>query len=313
MRAFVIVVTQENRLRFRMMKKEHGLLHDKAEKKSYALVRDAYPTNWTGRFSRAYLVQETAAQTVEIEGATYDIYGGTAAVKEPLNMVAKVKLGSRRGEDGAERDVHLTAETIFDRTESVQVRRLGNRRFQWFHALLFVALGVTIGLFAAAAIALMSGGDATSGQRGDVLVLPEERPTPAAVGPPEVLVDDAAPAAPTLHNAAPIHRMHNKPLEGKLRTPVGRRQDTSLARHCSRCATARRPQAMKTIILSTMLLLAVAVGVTPTAAADYCEFPEVSVDEVQACGMYVIDVGQVVAGIVIQEACEIAAGDENCD
>lgn len=157
MRAFVIVVTQENRFRFRMMKKEHGLLHDKAEKKSYALVRDAYPTNWTGRFSRAYLVHETAAQTVELDGASHEIHGGTTAVKEPLNMVAKVKLGSRRGEDGIERDVHLTAETIFDRTESVQVRRLGNRRFQWFHALLFVSLGIAIGLVAALAMALVGG------------------------------------------------------------------------------------------------------------------------------------------------------------
>lgn len=163
MRSFVIVVTQENRLRFRMMKKEHGLLHDKAERKSYALIRDAYPTNWTGRFSRAYLVHETAAQTIELDGDSHTIHGGTTQVKDPLNMVARVKLGSRRGEDGVERDVHLTAETIFDRTESVQVRRLGNRRFQWFHALLFVSLGVAICLALVSAIMLLSsgGGDPT--------------------------------------------------------------------------------------------------------------------------------------------------------
>lgn len=181
MRAFVIVVTQENRLRFRMMKKEHGLLHDKSEKKSYALVRDAYPTNWTGRFSRAYLVHETAAQTIELDGASAEVHGGTTEVKEPLNMVARVRLGSRRGDDGVEHDVHLTAETIFDRTESVQVRRLGNRRFQWFHALLFVSLGVAICLALVAAIALFNSAHAT---------------TSASATPPLVVTPGGAPSAP---------------------------------------------------------------------------------------------------------------------
>ena len=180
MRAFAIVVTQENRLRFRMLRKEHGLLHDNKEKKSYALVRGAYPTNWAGRFSRAYLVHETAAQTIELDGRTFEVHGGTSEVKEPLNMVAKVKLGSRRGEEGTERDVHLTAETIFDRTESVQVRRLGNRRFQWFHALLFVSLGVAICLALVAAIGLMSGdSDGSSADSGRTNS--QDSPDPAAV------------------------------------------------------------------------------------------------------------------------------------
>jgi hypothetical protein len=202
MRAFVIVVTQENRLRFRMMKKEHGLLHDTKEKKSYALVRDAYPTNWAGRFSRAYLVHETAAQTIQLDGATREVNGGSIEVKEPLNMVAKVKLGSRRGEAGVERDVHLTAETIFDRTESVQVRRLGNRRFQWFHALLFVSLGVAICLALVAAIGFMSAGsgepppNATPG----IQVSPSSPPVQPQSGPaeePEISVHPAPrPAQP---------------------------------------------------------------------------------------------------------------------
>jgi len=190
MRAFVIVVTQENRLRFRMMRKEHGLLHDTAEKKSYALVRDAYPTNWTGRFSRAYLVHETAAQTVELDGQARDLHGGTIEIKDPLNMVAKVKLGSRRGEDGAERDVHLTAETIFDRTESVQVRRLGNRRFQWFHALLFVSLGIAIGLFMAGALAVMGGADAAPATSAPGVVIPNPGAT-ASQSQAEILVGTA--------------------------------------------------------------------------------------------------------------------------
>lgn len=200
MRAFVIVVTQENRLRFRMMKKEHGLLHDKKEKKSYALVRDAYPTNWAGSFSRAYLVHETAAQTIELDGVSREIHGGTLAVKEPLNMVAKVKLGSRRGEDGVERDVHLTAETIFDRTESVQVRRLGNRRFQWFHALLFVSLGIAICLALVAAIGLMNAGtdDTPANASPGIQVSPSSPPVQPDGGPaeePEISVRPAPRAA----------------------------------------------------------------------------------------------------------------------
>lgn len=180
MKAFVIVVTQENRLRFRMMKKEHGLLHDKKEKKSYAIVRDAYPTNWAGRFARAYLVHETAAQTIILDGESVEIHGGTTAVKDPLNMVAKVRLGSRRGTEGQEHDVHLTAETIFDRTESVQVRRLGNRRFQWFHALAFVCVGIALGLMTVGVITLFS----------------SHASPPASNLPPVVVTPGSGPSAP---------------------------------------------------------------------------------------------------------------------
>ena len=85
----------------------------------------------------------------------------TVAVHDPLSMVAKIRMPGPRGEDGEVRDVHLTPESIYDRTLSAQVRRLGNRR-QWFHALLFVSLGVAICLALVAAIMLFSsgGGDA---------------------------------------------------------------------------------------------------------------------------------------------------------
>ena len=79
-------------------------------------------------------------------------------------MVAKIRMPGPRGEDGEVRDVHLTPESIYDRTLSAQVRRLGNRRIQWFHALLFVSLGVAICLALVAAIMLFSsggGGDPT--------------------------------------------------------------------------------------------------------------------------------------------------------
>lgn len=187
MKAFVIVVTQEQRFRFRMMKKEHGLLHDRAEKKSYAIVKDAFPTNWPGRYARAYLVHETSAQTIELDGKSVEIHGGTVEVKDPLNMVAKIRMPGQRGEDGGVRETHLTAEAIYDRTLSAQVRRLGNRRFQWFHALLFVSLGVAICLALVAAIAVFTSHASTSAQEAPAIVVtpgastgaPQSGPVPA--------------------------------------------------------------------------------------------------------------------------------------
>lgn len=180
MRVFVIVVTQEDRLRFRMMKKEHGLLHDRAEKKSYAIVKDALPTNWRGRFARAYLVHESSAQTIELEGKAAEVLGGSVTVKEPLNMIAKIRMPGQRGEDGHVRETHLTAEAIYDRTLSAQVRRLGNRRFQWFHALAFVCVGIALGLMTVGVITLFSG----------------HSPTPASTLPPVVVTPGSSPIAP---------------------------------------------------------------------------------------------------------------------
>jgi hypothetical protein len=188
MKAFVIVATQEQRLRFRMMKKEHGLLHDKAEKKSYAIVKDAFPTNWPGRYARAYLVHETSAQSVELDGASVTIHGGTVEVKDPLNMVAKIRMPGQRGEDGGVRETHLTAEAIYDRTLSAQVRRLGNRRFQWFHALAFASVGATICLLLVGVITVFSNH--------------ETETTPVTA--PIVVTPGTSPAAPQSSAAPPL-------------------------------------------------------------------------------------------------------------
>ena len=164
MRAYCIILTREGRIRCKYLKLEHGLLHDRHEKKSYAVIADAYPTNLQGPKSRAYFIHETSTQTVRLaSGEEREVYGGTVAVSDPLSMVAKIRMPGPRGEDGEVRDVHLTPESIYDRTLSAQVRRLGNRRIQWFHALLFVSLGVAICLALVAAIMLLSsgGGDPT--------------------------------------------------------------------------------------------------------------------------------------------------------
>lgn len=190
MRVFVIVVTQENRLRFRMMRKEHGLLHDRSEKKSYAIVKDALPTNWRGRFARAYLVHESSAQTIQVNGKPAEVLGGSVEVKEPLNMIAKIRMPGQRGEDGQVRETHLTAEAIYDRTLSAQVRRLGNRRFQWFHALAFVCVGITLGLMTVGVITLFSSHGATPAASAPVVVTPGGAPGGPQSGP--------APATPVI-------------------------------------------------------------------------------------------------------------------
>ena len=165
MRAYCIILTREGRIRCKYLKLEHGLLHDRNEKKSYAVIAEAYPTNLQGPKSRAYFIHETSTQTVRLKnGEEREVQGGTVAVSDPLSMVAKIRMPGPRGEDGEVRDVHLTPESIYDRTLSAQVRRLGNRRIQWFHALLFVSLGVAICLALVAAIMLFSsggGGDPT--------------------------------------------------------------------------------------------------------------------------------------------------------
>lgn len=196
MRHFTVILTQEGRLRFRFLRKEHGLLHDRTEKKSYAVIHEAYPTNWAGRWSRAYLVHEESSQSVKV-GQPPDAaptQGATVRVLDPLSMVARIRLPGPRGERGEEREVHLTAESIFDRTMSAQVRRLGNRRIHWFHALLFASLGAFITLGLVAVIALFSGGGdaappATQGTPVLVPTLPQSGP----VGESVVVVQSAAP------------------------------------------------------------------------------------------------------------------------
>ena len=169
MRAYCIILTREGRIRCKYLKLEHGLLHDRQEKKTYAVIAEAYPTNLQGPRSRAYFVHETSAQSVGLEeGGEREVHGGTVAVRDPLSMVAKVRMPGPRGDDGQVRDVHLTPESIYDRTLSAQVRRLGNRRIQWFHALLFVSFGVAICLALVAAIMFLSSGDGGPSPAGNL-------------------------------------------------------------------------------------------------------------------------------------------------
>ena len=202
MRVFVIVVTQENRLRFRMMRKEHGLLHDRAEKKSYAIVKDALPTNWRGRFARAYLVHESSAQTVQIDGKSAEVLGGSVEVKEPLSMIAKIRMPGQRGEDGMVRETHLTAEAIYDRTLSAQVRRLGNRRFQWFHALAFVCVGIAMGLMTMGVITLFSSHTPAPAASVPIVVTPGATPGGPQSGP---MPTPASPIIVVQHTPTPTN------------------------------------------------------------------------------------------------------------
>lgn len=195
MRHICIILTREGRLRIKRLPLEHGLLHDKAEKKSYAVIRDAYPTDQRGGWSRAYLVHETSAQTVAVDDTSREVQGGTVELREPLSMVARIRMPGPRGDDGQVRDVHLTAEAIYDRTMSAQVRRLGNRRFQWFHALLFVALGVAMGVFVAGAIALLGGGGGSPEPNDAVMVPAEGMPAQEPRREATVLLDGQARSA----------------------------------------------------------------------------------------------------------------------
>ncbi len=204
MKQFVIVVTREARLRLVFMRKEHGLLYDSAEKKVYAIVRDAYPTNWLGRWARAYLVYEESAQSIEvgrpepIEGEA-PVDGSTVEVLQPLSTVARIRVNARNGEEGRERDVYMTPETLWDRTMSAQVRRLGNRKFQWFHALLFACVGVAVCLLLVGVITLFSASHATTPT--PTQTIPGTTPSPGPTSGP-VHVD--APGASS--NPAPIPR-----------------------------------------------------------------------------------------------------------
>ncbi|MEA3201885.1 MAG: hypothetical protein QOE90_3313 [Thermoplasmata archaeon] len=194
---FCIILTPEGPLKFKFLEKEHGLLHDRKEKKSYAVVREARPTNWPRRFASVYLVHESSAQTVELDGAQVTIHGATVRVLDPLRMVAKVQLPRELGGDGVEREINLTAEAIFDRTKSTQLRRLSNRRFQWYHVLLFVSLGFTIGVGLVTGIFLAGGGGHAAPPATDhpPIYVPATPPTGAQSGP--ITPTPATPTTPT--------------------------------------------------------------------------------------------------------------------
>ena len=182
MRAYCIILTREGRIRCKYLKLEHGLLHDRQEKKSYAVIAEAYPTNMQGPKSRAYFIHETSTQSVRLKnGDEREVQGGTVAVTDPLSMIAKIRMPGPRGEDGEVRDVHLTPESIYDRTLSAQVRRLGNRRIQWFHALLFVSLGVAICLALVAAIMLLSSGGGDAATPPGAITIDRTQPTDAGM------------------------------------------------------------------------------------------------------------------------------------
>jgi len=128
--------------------------------------------------------------------------GGTVEVKEPLNMIAKLRLPSARGAEGIEREVHLSAESIYDRTLSAQVRRLGNRRIQWFHALLFVSLGIAICLALVTAITLMGSASAPPDNGAATILIPSPGAGPPVGGLAEI-VDSGPVNDATTGGAAP--------------------------------------------------------------------------------------------------------------
>ena len=175
LRQFCVILTREGRLRFKFLHLEHGLLHDKQDKKTYAVISDAMPTNWAGRWSRAYLIHETSAQTIKLAtGEEHELHGGTVRVLDPLNMIAKIRMPGPRGDDGQVRDVHLTAESIYDRTLAVQVRRLGNRRINWVQGLLLVGFGFFLAVILMTAFAFLNaaGGEAPDSTPPPNIVLP---------------------------------------------------------------------------------------------------------------------------------------------
>lgn len=198
MRQFCVILTREGRLRFKFLTLEHGLLHDRADKRSYAIVSEAMPTNWAGRWSRAYLIHETSAQTIKLDtGEGREVHGGTVRVLDPLNMIAKIKMPGPRGDDGTIRDVHLTAESIYDRTLAVQVRRLGNRRINWVQGLLLVGFGFFLAVILMTAFAFFSAG---GGETGD------------ASPPPNIVIPTGPAAQPQSGPAQPVIQVGPTPL-----------------------------------------------------------------------------------------------------
>lgn len=184
MKCFVIVLTQENTLRFRLMKKEHGFLHDKKHQQSYAIVRDAYQTNWRGRFGVAYFVRELDAQSVTIDPAAPTSPAGTVAFDPVVRMRTKVKVPGTA--DDAE--VHLSAESIFDKVLSLQVRRMSNRRYSMMMGALLICTGVVMGLAGGAAItATLMAGKGEQVETTPVVIQPQ---------PPDGDVPQSGPGSP---------------------------------------------------------------------------------------------------------------------
>jgi hypothetical protein len=83
------------------------------------------------------------------------------------------------GPGGGTSPRNLTAEAIYDRTRSTQLRRLSNRRFLWYHVLLFVSLGFTIGVGVVTGVFLAGGSHAAPATDHPPALVPTN---PGAVG-----------------------------------------------------------------------------------------------------------------------------------
>ncbi len=80
---FCIILTLKSPSNFNFLQKEHGLLHDRKEKKSYAIVRGARPMNCPHRLASIYHVHEGSAETIDLHGEQVTIHGATVRMLGP--------------------------------------------------------------------------------------------------------------------------------------------------------------------------------------------------------------------------------------
>lgn len=187
MRCFVIVIQEDASLDFRLMKREGALLRDKKREQAFLIEADAYPTNWRGKLQRAYLVQEQAPETIDVAGASVTIDGRARRVEQ--HAEPEPTPSASRG---------VTAETIYERTLSAQMRRLGNRRVSATRMAGLAGVGVFFSLIAIAIITVNGGGPQPidANESVPIVITPGTQPAEPdypTSGPTEVIVGPTEP------------------------------------------------------------------------------------------------------------------------
>lgn len=201
MRAFVIIVNQENDLHLEIAKRQGNLLV--VGEKRYAIKQGAYPTNWRGKLDRVYFVREQDPHSAKVDGIQIEVCGETARLGESTQVVESVPSSPTTRTRDAPR---VSAETVYERTLSVQNRHVGNRRFNRVHIAGFLAMGMvtTLLLIFGFGVAFHKTPDATGG--APIVITPgsganvtQSGPAPAP-GSPVIVIQKApqsGPAPPT--------------------------------------------------------------------------------------------------------------------
>lgn len=138
-RHFCLIITDEGSVRFAILRKMHGFLIDRRRKKAYAIVKDAVPTSWTGKFARCYLLDEHHSQSTHFDSSAP---AGVFMFADSLRMEKRVTPTP----DAPQAVLELTSDVLYDMVDGRLVRSLEHRRPTVPFAIMIASLGGAVAL-----------------------------------------------------------------------------------------------------------------------------------------------------------------------